>query len=177
MSIVEIKRAGKEDAQLLSDLSDVTFMETYRDSAPDKDLLAFMDECYNEKVICKELEDPDDFYFIVFADGFPAGYMRLTEDDKNYPLEKKYKAIHLKRIYVLREYQSKKMGAALMQFALQFAGEKNYEMLFLGVWERNEKAKLFYKKFGFEDRNLPHTFFVGGTTHTDYWLVKFIEKS
>ena len=51
MYAVEIKRAGTEDAQLLSDLSNITFIETYRDGAPDKELLAFMEECYSEEVI------------------------------------------------------------------------------------------------------------------------------
>jgi len=48
---------------------------------------------------------------------------------------------------VLKEYQSKKIGAALMSYALQFGSQKNYEVLWLGVWEHNEKAKLFYKKW------------------------------
>ena len=176
MYAVEIKRAGTEDAQLLSDLSNITFIETYRDGAPDKELLAFMEECYSEEVIRKELQDPDDYYYIAYADGFPAGYMRLTEDEPNYPLQKKYRAIHLKRIYVLKEYHSKKIGAALMSFALQFAKEKNYDLVWLGVWEHNPKAMSFYKKWGFIDIDHPHEFYVGNTVHTDYWMIKFINE-
>lgn len=174
---INIRRADKNDAALLSDLSNVTFIETYRECGPDEDLVKFMDTCYSEDVIASELQDPEDFYYIAFINNFPAGYFRLTEDPEQYPLSKKYKAIHLKRIYVLKEYHSQKIGAALMCFALKLAAEKNYELLWLGVWEHNEKAKLFYKKWGFEDRNLPHTFFVGDSSHTDYWLIKFIEKN
>ena len=174
---IHIKRADKSDAQLLSDLSNATFIETYRDCAPDDDLMKFMDACYNEQVIAEELENENDFYFIAYINNFPAGYMRLAEDPEQYPISEKYKAIHLKRIYVLKEFHSQKIGAALMSYALQLALEKGYELLWLGVYEHNAKAKLFYDKWGFEDRNLPHTFAVGESTHIDYWLLKFIEKS
>ncbi len=174
---INIKRADKNDAQLISDLSNITFIETYRGSCADKDLIAFMDNSFNEEAILRELEDNDDFYYIAFADGFPAGYMRLQEDSREYPFDKEYKALQLKRIYVLKEYHSKKIGAALMKYAIKLAKEKNYEILWLGVWEHNEKAKLFYKKWGFQGPGLPHIFTVGDTSHTDYWLIKFIEKN
>lgn len=176
MNTVEIKRAGKEDAQLLSDLSNATFIETYRGCCADEELLDFMDSFFNEEVITQELKNENDFYFIVYVDNFPAGYMRLIEEKEEYPLQKKHKAIHLKRIYVLKEYHSKKVGAALMSYALQFAANKGYELLWLGVWEHNDKAISFYKKWCFEDINKPHSFYVGGTIHTDRWMVKFIEK-
>jgi ribosomal protein S18 acetylase RimI-like enzyme len=174
---IHIKRADKNDAQLLSDLSNITFIETYRGNFSDEDLSAFMDDYFNETAIAEELQNADDFYYIAFINGFPAGYMRLKEDDAEYPLSKKYKAIHLKRIYVLKEYHSKKIGAALMSFALRFAAEKNYEMMWLGVWEHNQKAKLFYKKWGFTDIGDSHNFPIGNTPQTDNWLIKFIEKS
>lgn len=174
---IDIKRAGKNDAQLLSDLSNITFIETYRGSCADEDLTTLMDKWFKEEMIFKELQNPDDHYFIAFADGFPAGYMRLKEDYSEYPLEEKYKALQLKRIYVLKEYHDKKIGAALMNYALQLAAEKKYELIWLGVWGGNAKAKLFYKKWGFEDRGLAYEFTVGETRHTDYWLLKFIEKN
>lgn len=174
---INIRRASARDAQLISDMSTVTFIETYRGSCADEDIPSFIDKHFNEEVIAGELADPDDLYYIAFADGLPAGYMRLKENNAEYPLSQKHKAIQLKRIYVLQEYQSKHIGSALMSFALQLADKNNYEVLWLGVWEGNAKAKSFYKKWGFEDNGLAYTFTVGDTTHTDYWLVKFIEKN
>lgn len=175
--VINIKRADAADAELLSDLSNVTYIETYRGSCPDEDLSAFMDKCFTVEAITKELENPGDYYFIAYADGFPAGYMRLNEDNAEYPFEKQYKAVQLKRIYVLQEYHSKKIGAALMSYAIQFAADEAYEILWLGVWERNDRARSFYARWGFEDHGLPHPFPVGDTTHTDYWLIKFIGKN
>ena len=176
MPVINIIRADKNDAQLLSDLSNITFIETYRGSSPDNDLIAFTDKYFNSEKISEEIENADDLYYLAFVDGFPAGYMRLKEAYDDYPLTTKYKAIHLKRIYVLKEFQSQKIGAALMNHALQVAAENNYELLWLGVWEGNEKAISFYKKWGFEDINQPHSFYVGNTVHTDRWMTKAIEK-
>jgi ribosomal protein S18 acetylase RimI-like enzyme len=91
-------------------------------------------------------------------------------------LIKQYRAIELKRIYVLKEYHSKKVGAALMGFALQFASEKQYEAVWLGVWEHNIKAQAFYKKWGFVDTGSSHNFPIGNTPQMDNWLIKLIEK-
>ena len=172
---INIKMAGNEDVQLLSDLSIATFIETYRGTCPDEDILDFTETYFNENIIADELDDKNDFYFIVFADGFPAGYMRLKEDYNHFPFPERYNAIELKRIYVLKEYQSKKVGVALMKYALEFAKEKGYEAMWLGVWEHNEKAKSFYKKWGFEDEGFTHIFQVGKTAQTDKWLIKFLK--
>jgi ribosomal protein S18 acetylase RimI-like enzyme len=173
---IEIKRATREDALLLSDLSTITFIETYRGSCDDEDITSFIDRCFNEDAIIAELDDADDHYYIAFADGFPAGYMRLKEDAGEYPLTVKYKAIELKRIYVLREYHSQQIGSALISFALRKAALLGYELLWLGVWEENKKAISFYLKHGFTDINQTYPFYVGNTQQTDRWMTKFLNS-
>ncbi len=64
-----------------------------------------------------------------------------------------------------------------MTYALQFASQKKYEVLWLGVWEHNEKAKSFYKKWGFADTGDTHDFPIGNTPQKDNWLIKFIGKN
>lgn len=169
---IHIERAAVADAQLISDLSNATFIETYRGTCTDDDLVNFINKCFAENIIEEELQSEDEFYFIAFTDGLPAGYMRIKEDYNDLPAMKKYKALELKRIYVLQEYQSNKVGTALMNFALQFAADKNYEVLWLGVWEGNEKARRFYKNFGFEDTGERAIFYIGNTAQTDHWLIK-----
>ena len=177
VEIIKIKMAGNEDVQLLSDLSIVTFIETYRGSCPDKDILNFVDESFNENVIADEIDNKADFYFIAFADGEPAGYMLLKEEYEGYPFAQKHVAIKIKRLYVTKDYQSKKVGAALMNYALDFAHEKGYDVMWLGVWEHNKKAISFYKKWGFDNTDLTSTFTIGNTKQIDNWLIKSIERS
>lgn len=171
---IKIKRALPADAALIADLSNITFIETFRGTCSDDDLMDFINKCFNEDVIAEELNDPEDLYYIAFANGFPAGYIRLKENYDDYPPIKKYRAIELKRIYVLKEFHSQKIGAALMQHAVTIAKQKQYEVLWLGVWEHNHKAYSFYKQWGFTDTGDSHPFPIGNTPQTDYWLIKLL---
>ncbi len=171
---IEILRATSDDAQLISELSAITFLDTFAGTCTDEDMRGFIEEYFNKSQVQSELQNKDDFYFIAFVDGRAAGYIRIKEEISDVEIINKHKAIELKRIYVLKEYLSKKVGAALMNFALDFAAQKNYELVWLGVWEHNERAKVFYKKFGFENSGVEHPFPIGNTPQTDVWLYKFI---
>jgi ribosomal protein S18 acetylase RimI-like enzyme len=174
---INIKRATPEDAHLISHLSKITFEDTFGGTCTDEDMQSFVENSFSTTAVLNELKDENDFYFIAYYNNVAAGYLRLKEDYTEYSAVKKYFALELKRIYVLKEYQSKKIGAALMTYALQFASQKKYEVLWLGVWEHNEKAKLFYKKWGFTNTGDTHDFPIGNTPQTDNWLIKFIEKN
>ncbi len=173
---INIKRATPEDADLVSHLSKITFEDTFRDTCTDEEMQSFIASAFLPVGTLDELQDEDDFYFIAYYNKVAAGYMRLKENYTEYPAIKKYKALELKRIYVLKEYQSKKIGAALMSYAFQLASEKNYEVVWLGVWEHNEKAKSFYQKWGFTETGDSHNFPIGNTPQTDNWMIKFIKS-
>ena len=173
---MHIRRAAIGDAALISRLSAVTFFDTFYGTCTDEDMQGFIEHYFNEKQVYEELQDADDFYFIAFFDDMAAGYIRMKEEQSEVEIIKIKKGIELKRIYVLKEYHSKKIGAALMKFALDFAANKGYELLWLGVWEHNESAIKFYKKFGFEDTGFQHPFPIGNTPQTDNWMIKSIEK-
>ena len=174
---VNIKRATPEDAELISHLSKITFEDTFSGTCTHEDLQSFVDSSFSQTNTLQELKDENDFYFIAWYNNVAAGYMRLKENYTDYDAIKKYNALELKRIYVLTEFQSKKIGAALMSYSLQFASLKNYEVIWLGVWEHNYKAQTFYKKWGFTDTDDTHPFPIGNTPQTDNWMIKFIEKS
>ena len=173
---IEIRRGALNDALLLSQLSITTFLDTFRGTCTDEEIEQFVQKYFNVDQTRKELQDVEDFYFIAFADKKTVGYIRMKEVESDVALIKQYRAIELKRIYVLKEYHSKKVGAALMRFALQFASEKQYEAVWLGVWEHNIKAQAFYKKWGFVDTGSSHNFPIGNTPQMDNWLIKLIEK-
>jgi ribosomal protein S18 acetylase RimI-like enzyme len=173
---VKIIRASTADARLLSKLSKKTFEDTFTGTCTDSDMKSFIDNAFSEDAISTELKNDEDHYFIAYYNNIAAGYMRLKEDYSEYGAITKYNALELKRIYVLKEHQSKKVGAALMSYAVQFGSQKKYEVLWLGVWEHNEKAKLFYKKWGFIETGDTHDFPIGNTPQTDRWMIKFIDQ-
>ena len=171
---INIRRATLNDASLLSHLSTITFLDTFRGTCTDEEIEQFVKHCFSTGEIYKELQDENDFYFIAYFNGIAAGYIRMKEGESEVTEIKKYRSIELKRVYVLKEYHSKKIGAALMKFALEFADKKKYEAVFLGVWEHNEKARAFYKKWGFTDTGSTHNFPIGNTPQTDNWMIKLI---
>lgn len=173
---VNIRRAAVSDAKLLSELSAVTFFDTFKNTCTDTDMQGFIEHYFNIGQVESELKIAEDFYFIAFINATAVGYIRLKEEESDVEIIKNYKAIELKRIYVLKEYHAKKVGAALMNYALNFAAEKKYEMIWLGVWEHNEVAKKFYNKFGFEDTGVEHPFPIGNTPQTDKWMYRFIKS-
>jgi len=172
---IEIRRGDTNDASLISRLSTVTFLETFRGTCTDDEILKFVDDHFNREQVYKELTNPFDFYFIAFINNEAVGYLRMKEEDTDVPVIRKYKALELKRIYVLKEYYNKKVGAELMRFALQFAAENKFEAVWLGVWEHNERAKSFYKKWGFTDTGFTHNFPIGNTPQMDHWFIKLID--
>ncbi len=169
-----IRRARKNDARLISLLSAVTFSDTFTGTCTAEDMSNYIRENYDENAIARELEDDNDFYFIAYISDKPVGYMRIKEGESEVPVIRQHKSVELKRIYVLKEYHAKKAGAALMDFAIAFAKEKKYEVLWLGVWEHNERAKAFYKKYGFINTGYEHPFPIGNTPQTDVWLYKML---
>lgn len=171
---INIRRAGVEDAALLAQLSTVTFLDTFRGTCTEEDIQQFVKDCFSKERVAKELRDAFDFYFIASIDREAVGYLRMKEEDSDVPAIKHYRSIELKRIYVLKEYHDRKAGAALMKFALDFAAENAYEAVWLGVWEYNERAKAFYKKWGFEDTGFTHPFPIGSTPQTDHWFMKLL---
>jgi ribosomal protein S18 acetylase RimI-like enzyme len=171
--MITIRRANINDAELLSSMGAKTFIETFSGTATDDDLNGFVQHYYNLPQVVEDLSDDEDYFYIACLNDEPAGYLRLKESVSEVPLIKLYRSLELKRIYVLKEFHSQKIGAELMKFAIDFAVEKNYKAMYLSVWEHNEKAKGFYKRWGFINTGFKNDFPIGSTSQTDYWLVKF----
>ena len=82
-------------------------------------------------------------------------------------------ALEIERIYVIQEYQGKKVGQQLYEKAIQVAKEKKAQYVWLGVWEENHKAIQFYNKNGFEVFD-KHVFVLGDEKQTDLMMRLFI---
>lgn len=169
----QIRRVELKDAEVLSALSKKTFYDTFTGTCTEQDMQQFLDEYFNVEVVNKELSDVSDFYFFIEVDGVPAGYLRLKEDYSNFDLMKQWKALELKRIYIDIPFHGKGLAQELIAFTENFVQEHNYEVLWLGVWEHNYRAKKFYEKMGFTDSGHMHDFPIGSTPQRDNWLWKF----
>ncbi|MEZ0484983.1 GNAT family N-acetyltransferase [Fibrella aquatica] len=80
-------------------------------------------------------------------------------------------ALEIVRLYLLDDYTGRGYGRQLMQYALDYARQQGYQAVWLGVWEHNAPALVFYKKMGFT-RFGWHVFTFGGERQRDLWLWK-----
>lgn len=171
---INIRRVTIEDVSTLSVIARQTFYDTFSGTCTEADMQSFLDQFYNKEQLSKELLDPETFCFFAEADAVPVAYLHFKEDYKNFPEIKKWKALELKRIYVLKEFHGKGIAQKLMDLILNFAAEKKYEVVWLGVWEHNVRAQKFYEKYGFVNSGYTHDFPIGNTPQTDVWLWKFL---
>lgn len=169
-----IRRARPEDAARLSDLSCRTFYDTFTGTCTEEDMQGFLKAYFNIEVTLAQLNDPDDYYYFIEVDGVAAGYIRIKEDYSGFEMIQQWKALELKRIYVDKPYQGLGIAQQLIQFIEDFARQHSFEVIFLGVWEHNHRAKRFYEKMGFQDSGHMHDFPIGTTPQRDNWLWKFL---
>lgn len=171
---VSIKRIEPADAKTLSAIAKQSFYDTFTGTCTDEDMQGFLEEYFNVPLITEELEDKDCFNYFALVDNEPVGYIRFKEDYSAFPYMKKWKAIELKRLYILTGFHGKGIAQQLMKVYMDYVAENNYEAAWLGVWEYNFKAQKFYKKYGFEDSGFGHDFPIGNTPQMDRWYWKFM---
>ncbi|TAE03139.1 MAG: GNAT family N-acetyltransferase [Bacteroidetes bacterium] len=166
--ITQIRLANSQDIEALANISSKTFFETYAAFNTAENMNQHLLEKYNHNQISKEINDSKNSFLLAFFFDTLVGYVKLTENTK--PELTNKKALEVERIYVLKTYQKRKIGEQLMQKCLEIAQEKAFDVIWLGVWERNPKAIEFYNKQGFEMFG-QHIFWLGKDAQFD-WLMK-----
>ncbi len=145
---IEIRKAGDSDARLISVLAATTFYEAYFEQDTPHDLAAYIGESFDLDVIKTQLSDRDSTFLIVFLDQKAVGYAKLIAGSRDPSIASK-RTIELKRIYILERVWRKGVGEKLLERCVEIARQLGNDSIWLGVWERNERAWAFYKKQGF----------------------------
>lgn len=168
--IMEIIQIDKTNVKELQTISIQTFTETFARYNTAENMQQYVEECLSEEQLLSELNHPDSQFYFAMHNHEPVGYLKLNVN--NAQTEKDFKhAIEIERIYVLQHYQGKKIGKALMQQSLSIARDMNAAFIWLGVWEKNNKAIEFYEKMGFTAFDT-HLFRLGSHIQTDILMKK-----
>lgn len=141
-----IRRANLDDARLLTALGARTFSETFAADNSDADMETYLASAFSEEQQTAELADPKSTIFIAESDGVAVGYAMLGSG-KSLNSITNDKPIELVRLYVSRDQIGLGVGAALMQLCIKEAACRGYRTLWLGVWENNQRAQAFYRKW------------------------------
>jgi len=166
MNII-IRQATVTDAQLLTDLGARSFLEAYNDVKAAKDLNDYITTAFVKNEIESSIKNNQTIFLIAYCDDEAVGYVKLRWDRTHPNLSNNEMNVELERIYVLRNYWKHKIGAALMTEAIQFSKTKSYDYLWLGVWQKNNRAIDFYLKMSFEIFGTKK-FYVGEEENDDY---------
>lgn len=129
---------------------------------------AYIAQTFGTEKQLRELKDPALQIELAFVDGELAGFVQLHDGrpDANVTGPR---PIEVLRIYVLKKWQGRRVGKALLDRGIALAREQGYLTMWLGVWEHNHGAQAFYKTYGFEKVG-EHVFKLGSAGQNDYIL-------
>ncbi|HTQ66232.1 MAG TPA: GNAT family N-acetyltransferase [Puia sp.] len=164
-----IRLADQKDAELIAEMSRQTFYDTFASVNTKENMDKFLREQFTKEKLMAEAGAPGNFFLLAYLNQEPQGYLHLKKSVNPEELQN-LAAIEIGRIYAVQKAIGRGVGSSLMQAAIDFAQIKNEEVIWLGVWEHNQKAIKFYLKWGFEKFG-EHLFMLGDDPQTD-WLMK-----
>ena len=161
-----IRRATPNDAARLSEFAERTFRETFAADNKPADMDVYCLQAFSLATQSAEIADPSiDTILLEDRSGTLVAYAQLrigpTPTDVKGP-----GPIELVRFYVDRSHHGSGLAQLLMEEAIATASGRGARTIWLGVWERNFRARAFYRKFGFADVG-DHEFHLGQDIQTD----------
>ena len=167
-----IRRGIPADAEMLTPLAIKIFNETFAGNPLNKpeDMKAYIAEAFSLQQTHRELVDKDTIFFIVEINEVMIGFAKLHEHSHEECVSDP-DPIELQRVYISQEFHGKGIAQNLMRECIEEAKRRNYQTMWLGVWEYNFRAQRFYEKLGFEKVG-EHIFQLGSDAQTDIVMEK-----
>lgn len=167
---IAIRHATAGDNVLLADIGAETFADAFGVDNTDDDMRQYLESAFGPDIQAAELADRANVFLIAEVHGLPAGYARLRE--ATHPAAATVaRPIELVRLYARTPWIGRGVGAALMKASLSEAQARGCDLVWLGVWERNERAIAFYRSWGFLERG-NQTFLLGSDLQHDLVMTR-----
>jgi diamine N-acetyltransferase len=136
-----LRSAGPQDVELYRAAADRFFRDTYgHDAHHAKVMDQHCGDNFGAGIIAAQLSDPDVTALIAELGSATVGLAQWRIDGD---------AVELERIYVDRACHGTGLGKALLAAVAADATRRGKRSLYLGVWDRNERAIAFYRRQGF----------------------------
>lgn len=148
---VTVRRAHAGDINRLADLAVRSFRDTFEEDNDPGDIDDYLSSSLTAESVGSELSDAHNIFLVASIDNNdpPAGYAKLCVGSQ-YPRVIDESAVEIERIYADKPVIGRGVGAALMRACLMEAEKLGCQTIWLGAWERNERAIRFYERRGFE---------------------------
>lgn len=157
---VELKELAK-----LRDLALETFVDSFGPHNSPMNMDNYVEKSFSFKQLEKEFNQPDSRFFFARANDAVIGYLKLNSG-KSQTDHSLGSALEIERIYVKSDYQNMKVGQFMIDYAISLAKRENFQRIWLGVWDQNERAIKFYTRNNFRICG-SHPFFLGLDKQTD----------
>ncbi|MGI6686446.1 MAG: GNAT family N-acetyltransferase [Bacillota bacterium] len=158
------------DLVTLRELSCKTYSDTFGHMNTPSNMKDYLEHAYDIDKLRDELSNSNSTFYFLYTDEKLSGYIKFNEYKAQTDIYDP-QSLEIERIYVTKEFQGKGLGSALIKKAIDIADTRKKSYVWLGVWERNHKAILFYKKNGFYEIG-KHSFFMGEEEQTDFIMRK-----
>lgn len=145
---MDIRQLGPADADQLAHLSRQVFVSTYGAAIPADILKRYLDRAFNPQTLATDLSDSTSTCWGAWQAGRLIGFSRLSTTQPPDCLTSTA-SLELAKLYVATEYHGRGVAAELLSNTLSEAGRRGHSTLWLYVWDQNQRAIAFYKKWNF----------------------------
>lgn len=166
--MVLLRTPDAVDASALAKLGRDTFVETFGHLYSAEDLNSFLDQTFAVDAVAADIADPARALLVAEDETGLIGYCKLgfTVSLDYDPGDRR--AMELKQLYVRESAIGSGLGARLMQWALDQARARGFDMIILSVWSENFRAQRFYQRHGFA--KIGDTIFMVGNHRDEEFL-------
>jgi len=162
-----IRQAKTTDVDGLSQFATQAFYDAYAWYNTKENMQIYVNEYFTIKKLNAEISNPNSVYLIAEENEKIIGYAKLGKGNNNENLKEPHSEIE--RLYVDTKLQRAGIGKKIIEEIIRITHQRNHTIIWLGVWQKNEKAVNFYKKMGFEIFGTT-TFVLGDDPQDDYMM-------
>jgi diamine N-acetyltransferase len=165
MQTIELHKISQSEVSELQAISIQTFRETFAALNSEMNMQMYFDEQLSINRLNIELNNLKSEFYFALIDQEIAAYLKLNFGNAQTE-NQQANSVEIERVYVLKEFQGRRIGQYLLDKAIEIAKEKGADYIWLGVWENNAKAIRFYQKTGFITYG-QHAFLLGDDEQID----------
>lgn len=139
------------DAENLAALGRDSFCAAFEHLYRPEDLQAFLQQAYSVEAVAEEIADPRYTHRLAQdAEGEQlTGFVKMRQPSAYAEYSDAANPIALGQLYTAPRRTGEGIGAALMDWAIDFAREHDHDAIQLSVWSENYGAQRFYQRYGF----------------------------
>ena len=160
-----IRRASPHDAPALACLAERIFRDTFTAGNNPADMELHCSKNFGPDIQLREIKNPDLVTILGESDGELIAFAQVQLHSAIECVSAK-RPSELCRLYVSHRWHGRGIAHEVMKEVLATVRLAASDHIWLGVWERNERALAFYRKFGFEVVG-DHTFQFGNDPQRD----------